>query len=78
MRRTEHSSYIWDRRSEQRDFVGKHKRKGARGRHRCRWEGNIRMDFQEIEWEGIDRINVTQDRESFWAVVNTIMKIRFP
>jgi hypothetical protein len=78
MRRTEHASYIWERRSEYRDFVGKPIRKGPLGRHRYRLEGNIRMDFQEIKWEGIDRIDVAQDRDSSWAVVNTDMKIRFP
>jgi hypothetical protein len=26
-------------------------------RHRHRWEGNIRMDLTEIQWEGVDWIH---------------------
>ena len=44
--------------------MGKPKRKRQLGRHRCRWEGNIRMDLQEIEWEGIGWFDVAQDKDS--------------
>jgi len=27
-----------------------------------RWEGNIRMNLREELWEGVDCIDVTQDR----------------
>jgi hypothetical protein len=32
-------------------------------RPRHRWEGNIKMDLKEIGWEGVDWIDVAEDRE---------------
>ena len=64
--------------SEYREFVGKPKRMRPLGSLRCRWDGNVRIDLQEIEWEGIEWIDVDQDRGSLWAAMNTVMKIRFP
>jgi hypothetical protein len=32
------------------------------GRPRHRWEDNIKMDFQEVGWEGMDWIDMAQDR----------------
>jgi hypothetical protein len=58
--------------------VGKPKRKRTLGKYRCRWEADIRIDLQDIEWEGIDWIDVAQDRDSLWDVVNTVLKIRCP
>jgi len=29
-------------------------------------------------WKGLDWINVAQDRDRFWAVMNTIMNFPFP
>jgi hypothetical protein len=43
-----------------------------RGRPRRVWEDNIRMDFREIGWEGVDWIHRVQWR----ALVNTIMNFR--
>jgi hypothetical protein len=35
-------------------LVGKPKGKRTLGRHRCRWEDNINMEFREIRWDGMD------------------------
>jgi hypothetical protein len=44
------------------------------GRHnRPGWEDNIKMYVKEIEWKGVDRIGVAQDREKPGAVVSTVM-----
>jgi len=32
-------------------LVGKPEGKRPRGRHRCRWEDDIKMDLQEVGWE---------------------------
>jgi hypothetical protein len=37
---------------------------------------NIKMDLQEVECEGIDWINVAQDMNRWWALVNTVMNFR--
>jgi hypothetical protein len=36
------------------------------------------MDIREMEWEGLDWINVAQDRDKLRAVVNTVMNLRVP
>jgi len=31
-------------------------------RHRCRWKDNIKMEFQEVECEGVDWIHLAHDK----------------
>ena len=33
-------------------------------------------DIKEIEWEGMDWINLAQDRDKWQAVVNVVMKLQ--
>jgi hypothetical protein len=42
--------------------VGKPEGKRPLRRHRNRRENNITSDLKEIEWEGMDWINLAQDR----------------
>jgi len=35
------------------------------------------MDLREIRKEGVDWIYLTQDRDHWWALVNTVMKLGF-
>jgi hypothetical protein len=37
---------------------GKPEGKRPLGRARLRWENNIKMDFREIGWEGVDWIHL--------------------
>jgi len=32
---------------------------------------DIRMDLREIGWEGMNWMHLAQDRDQWWAVVNT-------
>jgi len=48
------------------------------GRHRRRWEGNIKMDLQEVTYENTDWIGVGQDRGRWRALVNAVMNLRVP
>jgi hypothetical protein len=34
------------------------------------------MDLTEIGWEGVDWIHVAQDREQWWALVNTVVNLQ--
>jgi hypothetical protein len=43
--------------------AGRPERKRPLGRQRRRWEGNIKMDLQEVGWRGMDWIDVGQDRQ---------------
>jgi hypothetical protein len=44
-------------------LVGKPEGKRPLGRQRCRWVDNIKMDLREIEWGGMDWIDLAQDRD---------------
>ena len=48
------------------------------GRHRCRWEDNIKMDLQEVGCGGVDWIELAQDRDRWRALVNVVMNLRVP
>jgi hypothetical protein len=37
---------------------------------------NIKMDLREIEWDGVDWIDMAQDREQWRALVNTVLSLR--
>jgi hypothetical protein len=65
-------------RSVYRILVGNPKGKRSYGRPRRSWEYNIRRDLREIEWEGVDWIHLAQDRDQWWAPVNTVMNFRVP
>jgi hypothetical protein len=36
------------------------------------------MDLREVEWGGMDRINLAQDRDQLRALVNTVMDLQVP
>jgi hypothetical protein len=48
------------------------------GRPRSRWEDNTEMDLREIGWEGVNWIHLAQDRDQWWALVNTVMNLWVP
>jgi len=46
--------------------------------HRHRWEDNIKMDLQEVGCGVMDWIELTQDMDSWQALVNAVMNLRVP
>jgi hypothetical protein len=66
-----------DRRCPYRDLVGRHEGKKPLGRPMRRLEDNIKMD-QEVGWEGIDWIDLAQDRDMGRALVNAVMNLQVP
>jgi hypothetical protein len=59
-------------------LVGKPEEKRPLGRHRCRWEDNIKMNLQEVEYGIMDWIGSTQDRDRWREIVSTVMNLRVP
>jgi hypothetical protein len=59
-------------------LVGRPEGRRPLGRPRHRWEDNIKMDLQEVEWEGVDWIDVAQDRDRWQALVNAAKNLRVP
>jgi hypothetical protein len=58
--------------------LGKPEGKRPLGRPRRRWEGNIKMDLQEIGLGCGDWIESAQDRDRWRALVSTVKNLRVP
>ena len=58
-------------------LVGKPKVKRPLGRPRRSWEGNIKMDLQEVGGGG-DWMELAQNRDRRRPLVNTVMNFRVP
>jgi hypothetical protein len=55
--------------------VGRPEGKRPLGRPRIRWDDNIKMDLLD---RGMDWIDLAQDRDGWWAVVNAVMNVSVP
>ena len=73
-----HVACMGERRGVYRVLVGKPEGKIPLGRLRHRWEDNIKMGLQEVGCGCMDWINVVQDRDRWWTLVNVVMNIRVP
>lgn len=58
--------------------MGKFEGRRVLCRLRCRGNGNIKIELQEIGLGDAVRINLVQDREKMRAAVNTAMNFRVP
>jgi len=68
-----HVARIGERRGVHRILVGKPEGKRLLGRPRRRWEDNINMDPQGMDW-----MDLAHDRDRWWAVVNAVMNFWVP
>jgi hypothetical protein len=59
-------------------LLGKPEGKRPLGRPKSRWVDNIKMDLREIGWDGMDWIDLAQDKNQWRALVNTVMNLRVP
>jgi len=55
------------------DFGGRLEGKRPLGRRECRWVDNIIMDVEGVDW-----IDLAHDIARWRALVNAVMKLRFP
>jgi hypothetical protein len=73
-------AHMGEIRGAYRNLMGKPEGKRPLGRHRCRWEDNITMDFREVNgggW-GTNWIDLAQDRDRWQALVNTVINLLVP
>jgi hypothetical protein len=59
-------------------LAGEPEDKRPLGGPRFRWVDNIKMHLREIGWNGMDWIDVAQDRDQWRALVNTVLNLRVP
>jgi hypothetical protein len=78
MRWAGHVARMGEMRNAYRIWVGKPEGKRLLGRPRRRWVDNIKMDLREVGWDGMDWIELAQDRGQWKALVNTVMNLRVP
>jgi hypothetical protein len=78
MRWERHVARIEEKRNVYRLLVEKPERKRPLGRPRLRWVDSIRMDLGEVEWGNEDWIGLAQDRNSWGALVNSVLNLRVP
>jgi hypothetical protein len=71
-------STIGAKRNAYRILVGKPEGKRPLGRPIRRWVHNTKMDLREIGWDGVDWIDLDQDRDQWRALVKTVMNLRVP
>jgi hypothetical protein len=58
--------------------VGKPEGKKPLGKPRPRCVDNIKMDLREIEWDGVDWLDMAQDRDKWRVLVNMVLNLRVP
>jgi hypothetical protein len=46
--------------------------------NKFRWVDNIKINLREIGWDGMDCIDLAQDRDQWRALANTVMNLRVP
>jgi hypothetical protein len=67
-----------EKRNTYRILVGNPEGNKSLGRPRCRWVDNIKIDLREIGWDGMDWIDLVQDRDQWRALVNAVVSLRVP
>jgi hypothetical protein len=71
-------SLVGERTGVYRVLVGDPEGERPLGRHRRRWEGNIKMDLQGVGCRGMDWIELALDRDRWRALANAVMNLRVP
>jgi hypothetical protein len=68
-----HVARMGEKRNAYRIMVGNPEGRRQLGRPRRRW-----VNLREIGWDGIDWIELAQDRDQWRALVNAVMNLRVP
>jgi hypothetical protein len=76
MRWAGHVAHIGEVRGAYNILVGKPEGRRPMRRPRRRWEDNIEMDLREIWFGDVDWIHLAQDRDTWRALVSTVMNLR--
>jgi hypothetical protein len=55
--------------------VGKQEERKELGRPRCKWVDNIELDIGGNGWGGMNWVDLSQDKDNWKALVNTLINI---
>jgi hypothetical protein len=78
MRWPGHVARMGEKRNAYRLLVGRPGGRRPLGRPRCRWMDNIKMDLVEVECGDVDWMGLAQDRDSWRALVNSVLNPGVP
>jgi hypothetical protein len=78
MRWAGHVARMGEGRDVYRVLVGRPEGKRPLGRHRRRWKDHIKLNLREIGIDGLNWVQLAQDRVQWWAFVNMGMNLRVP
>jgi hypothetical protein len=78
MRLARQVARMGEKKNAYRIFVGNPEGKRPLGRPRRWWVDNIKMNLREIGWDGMDWIDLAQDRDQSRALVNAVMNLQVP
>jgi hypothetical protein len=78
MKRAGHVASMGAQRNACMALAGKPEGKRPLGRPRRKYVDNIKMDLREIVWGGMDWFDLSEGREKWRTLVNTVIKLRFP
>jgi ribosome biogenesis protein Tsr3 len=76
MRWAGHVARMREKRNAYRILVGTPEGKRPLGRPRRRCVDNIKMDLRETGWEGVDSMDMAQDRDEWRSLVNMVLNLR--
>jgi hypothetical protein len=78
MRGAGHVERMGEKRNAYGILVGNPEEKRPLGRPRRRWVNNTKMNLREIGWDGMDWIDLAQDRDQWRALMNAVMNLWVP
>jgi predicted small integral membrane protein len=67
-----------EKRNSYRLSVGKAEGRRPIGKLRLRWLDNIMIDLVGVGWGDVDWVGLTQDRDRWRALVNSVLNLRVP
>jgi hypothetical protein len=70
-----HTARMRAKRNAYRVLVETPKGRRPAGSHGRKWVDNIKMDIRETRWGDMDWIDLAQDSDRWWALVNTAMNL---